>query len=236
MRHNIFEMQFSSGFRYAILAIAALSAHAQTAGGNAPEHPPGTPKAASIRENIGIPPRSGPADYPAQAKAGNVTLAAEFAEHGIPTPEGVLTSDNYVVVELAVFGPEGTRLPISFSDFSLRVNGKKNGVQAEPFERAGASAMDPEWIPPEKPEKSSSTSINGGGGGSGANAPPPRPPAELRRAWAKRVMQAAWAEGERPLPRAGLLYFPYGGKAKGIHSLELIYSGAAGKATLNLMP
>jgi hypothetical protein len=65
---------------------------------------------------------------------------------------------------------------------------------------------------------------------------PPGPPAELRRAWAKRVMQAAWAEGERPLPRAGLLYFPYGGKAKGIHSLELIYSGEAGKATLNLMP
>ena len=50
------------------------------------------------------------------------------------------------------------------------------------------------------------------------------------------MMQAAWAEGERPLPRAGLLYFPYGGKAKGIHSLELIYSGGAGKATLNLMP
>ena len=235
VRHNIFEMQFSSGFRYAILAIAALSAHAQTAEVKGPEHPAGSPKAATIRENIGLPPRSGAADYPAQARVGKVTIAAEFAGHGIPTTDGVLSSDNYVVVELAVFGPEGTRLPVSFSDFSLRVNGKKNGVQAEPFERAGASAKDPEWIPPEKPEKASSTSI-GGGGRNESNAPPPGPPAELRRAWAKRVMQAAWAEGERPLPRAGLLYFPYGGQAKGIHSLELIYSGEAGKATLNLMP
>jgi len=234
MSNNTSEMQFSSGFRYAILAIAALWLHAQTANVNAPEHPASIPKAANIRGNIGIPPRSGPSDYPAQAKVGEVTIAAEFDEHGIPTPEGVLSLDNYVVVELAVFGPQGTRLPVSFSNFSLRVNGKKNPVQAEPFERAGASAKDPEWAPPEKPEKSSSTSI--GGGRNDTSAPPPSPPAELRRAWAKRVMQAAWAEGERPLPRGGLLYFPYGGKAKGIHSLELIYSGEAGKTTLNLMP
>src|SRR6516164_187137 len=142
-------MQFSSGFLYAIFAIAALSLHAQTA----PEHPASMPKAAT-RENIGIPPRSGPSDYPAQAKVGKVTIAAEFGEHGIPTPEGALSSDNYVVVELAVFGPQGTRLPVSFSDFSLRINGKKNPVQAESFERAGASVKDPEWAPSEKPEKS----------------------------------------------------------------------------------
>lgn len=223
-------MQFSSGTRYAIFAIAAaLSLHAQTAPVNAPQRP------ASILENVGIPPRNAPTDYAAQAKVGNVTIAADFDEHGIPTPDGLLSTENYVVVELAVFGPQGTRVPISFSDFSLRVNGKKNPIQAEPFERAGASVKDPEWAPPEKPEKSSSTSINGGGGNEPA-APPPGPPAELRRAWAKRVMKSAWAEGERPLPRAGFLYFPYGGKGKGIRSLELIYSGAAGKARLNLMP
>ena len=76
MRNNTLEMQFSSGLRYAILAIAALSLHAQTAEVNAPEHPAGIPKAATIRENIGIPPRSGPSDYPAQAKVGKVTIAA----------------------------------------------------------------------------------------------------------------------------------------------------------------
>jgi hypothetical protein len=33
---------------------------------------------------------------------------------------------------------------------------------------------------------------------------------------------------------AGLIYFSYGGNTKGIHSIELIYSGAAGKASLTL--
>jgi hypothetical protein len=42
--------------------------------------------------------------------------------------------------------------------------------------------------------------------------------------------------GDRTLPEAGLLYFKYRGKEKGIHSLELIYSGAAGQATIPLHP
>jgi hypothetical protein len=224
-------MQLS--LRYAILAIAALSVHAQTAE-NAPGRPANVARPATLRENTGLPPRAAASDYPAHAKVGTVTMAAEFTEHGIPTAEAPLTSESYVAVEVAIYGPEGTRLPVSYSDFSLRINGKKKAIQAEPFERVGTSVKDPEWTPPEKPEKSSSTSIGGGGGDS--SAPPPRPPAELRRAWAKRVMQAALAEGERPLPRAGLLYFSYGGKAKGIRSLELVYEGSAGKATLKLTP
>jgi hypothetical protein len=42
------------------------------------------------------------------------------------------------------------------------------------------------------------------------------------------------AEGDRPLPQAGLLFFPYRGKEDHIHSVELDYTGAAGKATLVL--
>jgi len=33
-----------------------------------------------------------------------------------------------------------------------------------------------------------------------------------------------------------LLFFEYRGKVQGIHSMELIYAGAAGKATLALQP
>jgi hypothetical protein len=32
------------------------------------------------------------------------------------------------------------------------------------------------------------------------------------------------------------LYFRYGGKASGIHSIELMYAGPSGKATLELQP
>jgi hypothetical protein len=195
----------------------------------------------TINEPQGLPPRTAPSDYPAQAKMGAITLAGEFAGHGVPTPDGPLSSDSYVVVEVAFFGPAGTRLAISFNDFSLRINGKKNATPGEPYERVGTSVKDPEWAPPEKPEKGGGGGIlsSGGGGGGGGNdtsKEPPRPPAELRRAWAQRVKKAALADGERALPQDGLLYFSYGGNAKSIRSLELIYAGAAGKATLTLHP
>jgi len=193
----------------------------------------------TINEPQGLPPRTAPSDYPVQAKIGAITLAAEFAGHGIPTPDGPLSTDGYVVVEVAFFGQPGARLPISFNDFSLRVNGKKNATFGESWERVGASAKDPEWAPPEKPEKGGGGSILSGGGGGGGNdtsKEPPRPPAELRRAWAQRVKKAALADGDRALPQDGLLYFSYGGNVKNIRSLELIYAGTAGKATLNLQP
>ena len=53
---------------------------------------------------------------------------------------------------------------------------------------------------------------------------------------AQRVQKATLPEGDRALPQAGLIYFQYRGEAKGIHSVELIYDGPAGKATLALQP
>jgi hypothetical protein len=232
-------MRLSLTFRNLSLGLLAATVWAQT-----PSLPPAEPStdtervAGTINEPQGLPPRTSPADYPAQAKLGATTLAAEFAGHGIPTAAGPLSTDSYIVVEVAFFGPPGTRLPISFNDFSLRINKKKNATPSESYERVGTSAKDPEWEPPEKPEKSSGGIFTGGGGGGADNSSkePPRPPAELRRAWAQRVKKAALADGDRALPQDGLLYFPYGGNVKNIRSLDLIYAGAAGKATLALHP
>ena len=46
-----------------------------------------TPQSKDARpgEAQGLPPRVAPTDYQAQAKAGEVTIAAEFAGHGVPT-------------------------------------------------------------------------------------------------------------------------------------------------------
>jgi hypothetical protein len=188
----------------------------------------------TINEPQGLPPRTSPADYQAQTSLGAITLAADFAGHGIPTADGPLSNDDYVVVEVAFFGSPGTRLPISFNDFSLRINNKKNPTPSESYERVGASVKDPEWAPPEKPEKGGNGIL--GGGGNDSSKEPPRPPAELRRAWSQRVRKAALANGERTLPQAGLLYFSYSGKLNGVRSLELTYAGPAGKATLDLHP
>jgi hypothetical protein len=47
-------------------------------------------------------------------------------------------------------------------------------------------------------------------------------------------MKAALLEGDRALPQAGLLFFQYRGKRESIKSVELIYQGPAGNATLTL--
>jgi len=59
-------------------------------------------------------------------------------------------------------------------------------------------------------------------------------PIELRRNWQQRIQRAAIAEGDRALPQAGLLFFQHRGKTENIRSLELIYTGAAGEATISL--
>src|SRR5687768_14855364 len=81
----------------------------------------------------GIPPRATPGDYQSQAQAGTVTIAAEFTGHSVPTFEGPLTTEDYVAVETALFGPAGAQIKIAAADFSLRVNGKKTPLPSQPY-------------------------------------------------------------------------------------------------------
>ncbi len=186
----------------------------------------------------GMPPRAAPSEYQTQAQAGAVTIAAEFLGHAVPTPEQTVSAEDYVVVEAGLYGPPGARTVLSRDDFSLRINAKKNPSPSEPYELVFKSLKDPEWQPPEPPESKSKGGLSGGGGGQGDNpAPlPPKMPFELRRAMELHVQRAAMQEGDRALPQAGLLFFAYRGKTQSIKSIELIYSGAAGKATLTLQP
>ncbi len=194
------------------------------------------PGGAAPVEAKGLPPRAAPTDYQSRGKAGNVTIAAEFKGHAIPTEEATLKSEEYIVVEVGLYGPAGERLTISFDNFSLRLNGKKDVLPSVPFGLVLATVKDPEWQPP-KSESKPKTSF-GGSGQPGESEPyrEPKVPLELQRAMGKRVQKATLAEGDRALPQAGLLYFQYRGKTQKIHSVELIYSGPAGQATIPLQP
>src|ERR1019366_450229 len=108
-------------------------------------------KDAPTNETKGLPPRLAPTDYQAQAHAGTVTIAADFVEHGIPTPQGVFSTEDYVVVEAGLYGPAEARLKLSANDFSLRINGKKVPLPSQPFGLVFSSAKDPSWEPPEAP-------------------------------------------------------------------------------------
>jgi hypothetical protein len=225
----------SSGTLIAALCLCGYRAHAQEAAPAAPQ---------VVKEQVkkeGMPPRATPGDYQAQAKAATVTIAAEFKGHFVPTPDGLLSTDDYVVVEVALFGPADARLKLSFEDFSLRLNGKKTPEPSQSDVVVFKSVKDPEWEPPDKDkeEKAGKTSMSSGGGGRGAPAdagPPPvvHPPLPLQRSWEHRVEKVSLMEGERPLPQAGLIFFRYGGKTKNLRSIELIYNGAGGKAILAL--
>ncbi len=190
----------------------------------------------------GMPPRVAATEYQAQAKAGSVSIGAEFMGHSVPTPEHTFSTEDYVVVEAGLFGPAGAHTMLSRDDFSLRINGKKAAMPSVPYEVVFHSLKDPEWQPPKTDDaKESKSSLTTGGGGltGGGGQPPPVPPKmpfPLRRAMEQQVQSSAMEIGDRPLPQAGLLFFRYPGKADGIKSLELVYSGAAGNATLELQP
>jgi hypothetical protein len=222
-----------AGVRLNVVLTAALCLCAQE---------PTTPgKDARAKETQGLPPRVAPTEYQAQARAGAVTIAADFVGHSVPTAQGTLSTEEFVVVELGLFGPPEARVQISLDDFSLRINGKKAPLRSQPYGLVVSSLKDPEWAPPEAAPTKSKTSIGGGGGGGGredANSPPPvvHIPIEVQRAMAQRTQKASLALGDRGLPQAGLLFFQYRGKTQSINSIELIYGGSAGKASLTLQP
>jgi hypothetical protein len=199
---------------------------------------PAEPKSAPTTEAKGLPPRAAPTDYAAHAQAGAVTIAADFTGHSVPVPEGPLSTEDYVTIEVALYGPAEAKTTLSIDDFTLRLNGKKTALASQPTEFVSRNLKDPEWVPPDQGEsKKSKGGLSSGGGGQ--NDPPPvtpRMPPELRRAMAQHVQKASLPVGDRALPQAGLIFFEYRGKMQALRSIELIYSGAAGKATLALQP
>ncbi|HEY1213892.1 MAG TPA: hypothetical protein VGE93_09710, partial [Bryobacteraceae bacterium] len=117
---------------------------------------------------------------------------------------------------------------------SLQINDKKPSP-AVTFVVVASSLKDPEWVPPDQPKAKSKTSF-GGGGGEDAAKLPPKVPVELRRKMTQYIEVNSLPEGEHALPQAGLLFFPYRSKTQNIHSIELIYTGPAGKAKVALQP
>lgn len=209
----------------------ALAAQTQPAGQ--------TPQVAPIApgSNKGLPPRASASEFQARSKVGDITIGAEFAGHSVPTVQMTLKSDDYVVVEVGLYGGPDAHASLSHGEFSLRINGRKAPIASQEYSAIFESLMDPEWAPPDSKDKSSKTSL-GGGGGDQSNGPPPpvHPPFALKRGWQLETQKSALPEGDRQLPVDGLLFFRYGGKEKGIDTVELIYQGPAGSVTIPLHP
>src|SRR5580698_1388485 len=73
---------------------------------------------------VGLPPRAAPTDYQFRTQSGMLTMCAEFMGHGVPTEVGgPYSTENYVVMEAALYGAPGAKIQLSYKDFSLRING-----------------------------------------------------------------------------------------------------------------
>jgi hypothetical protein len=224
---------FQSRRRGVLAAIAAVAFCPCIFGQNAPASDAPKPDARA-REARGLPPRAAPTEYQAHAQAGSITIAAEFDGHSVPDPQSALSTEDYVVVEVALFGPPEGHLQLSSQDFSLRINGKKMPLPAQGYAAVFKSLKDPTWAPPVPVEPKSKGGITTGGQSDGGGPPPVvHIPIEVERAMQQRVQKASLPEGDRMLPAAGLIFFDHRGKS---NSVELIYSGPAGKATLTLQP
>jgi hypothetical protein len=196
-----------------------------------------TPSKEAQIEAKGLPPRTAPADYQAQAQAGTVTIAAEFKGHAVPTLQGPLSTEDYVVIETGLFGPPGARIRLSIDDFAIRINGKKTPLPSQPYGRVLKSLKDPELEPPAKAASKSKTGFGGGDvDEDGASPAPVKIPIGVQRAMLQRVQQASLPQGDRSLPQAGIIFFECRERTQSIHSVELIYTGPDGKATLTLQP
>src|SRR3954466_6843386 len=81
----------------------------------------------------GLPPRTAPTEDQVVGKAGDVTLAADFLRHSVPPGQGARSTEEYVGVGLGMSGPPEAKTTISLDDFSLRINGKKTILKAQPY-------------------------------------------------------------------------------------------------------
>jgi hypothetical protein len=210
----------------------------------------------------GLTPRTSPADYPAHTTLDKgFILAAENLLHSVPTPNGALVANDYLVIEAAVFapasGPAKQRIDLTPGNFSLRIDTGKSSkmmLHADSPGNVAASIKYADWT--QRPEASVSGGVGNAGGTIGTQTPVGRFPGDpsVRQPYPspvpqdnpggidkeppmpidERIQRASLPQGEHVPPFAGLLFFQFRGKTKSIKSIELVYEGPAGQVTLKL--
>jgi hypothetical protein len=177
-------------------------------------------------------PRADASKYDVQGALGDFTIGADYLVHSIPASSGFIIADDYLIVEAALFGPRLTTIKLSLTDFELRITSTSNKVgpstiEARPptfgtsFAATRRAPGDPNRPPPRPTPTRVPTSIDNSGIEREAQLP-----------LDQQIDQASLPAGEHKVPVSGALFFPFKGKTTSIKSLELIYTGPAGKVTL----
>jgi hypothetical protein len=196
----------------------------------------------SAYAQYGTTPKPKPADYPVQARAGDLTIAAEYLLHSLPTPNQSFVVPEHLVIEIAVYPSRPQPFEISSGMFTLRVNGKKDELHAQAPEMVAASLKYSDWNSRRNLQVGAGPVIFGGPQATerfpGDRRPtenrlpqPPKAPTETPggverpepETAAEAVVESAFPDGKATGPVSGYLYFEFKKKPKSIKSLELIY-------------
>ena len=207
----------------------------------------------------GIEPRDEAAAYPVHVELKGISVGAEFLVHSVSGRGKTFAVDGYLVVEVAIFPAHGKEILVNAGNFSLRLNGKKKNVlMPQTPGMVAASLKYPDWQDRPRVEAGAGVGDIGvlvGGPADRERFPgdprpgqrrlpaPPRAPVPEDPSGSEKpepvradelVLEAALPEGERKSAAAGYLYFAYRGKTKSVRSVDLLYSGPEGPATLRL--
>ena len=180
-------------------------------------------------------------EFPVHAALNDADAAADFMVRLISYGRESFITDNFLVVEVAIFPHTGKVYDVRTNQFSLRVNGKKEALFAQSPGMVIASVKYPDW----QTQPGGVGDIGAGGGGVGIGQPAPerfpgdprarripRPGTgqddseaqalkEPRMSPSEVITRSAIPEGPRKTPVSGYLFFPWRGNPAKLKSVEL---------------
>jgi len=223
-----------------------------------------TKQVQSARAQQGTVPRPDVAAYPAHVQGDTFAIGAEYLAHTFSGGGQAFFTPHYLVVDVAFYPAPGNRIEVAAGRFTLHINGKR-GILAQPPGFVAADLKYPDWEQQRTVEASVETVGADGTPERGVSIgrprtekrfpddprpaqsrlpPLPRAPDPQQSAGIERqpvasadevAVDAALIEDPTKAPTSGYLYFPFKGKLKSIHSLELRYQQGAGNLVVRLM-
>ena len=205
-----------------------------------------------LSADIGLTPRPLPEDFPVHQETARARIGAEFMVHSFGRDSERYVNEDFLTVEVGVYPIERNPTLISAGQFTLRVNGKKEVLRSVAPSVVASSLKYNDWE-----QRVTLDGQSGPGSTTGSSQSGPRFPGDNRSnqgrlpappqvsqdstlaqpahvAPSVLLKEVALQEGEHKFPSGGYLYFPYRGKIKSIHSLDLVYDNGSESITLRL--
>ena len=193
-------------------------------------------------------PHAKPSDYQVHTRLQDLTLAADFLGHSFSGPSGMFATEDYLVIDVALYPDRNTTLAVAHSHFTLRLNGKKVPLMTQPAQFVAASLKYEDWTL--RPTLTATAGVGDAGVILGRpesrerfpgdprpqqrrlpnppSAPTPEDRSGIDRAPppnpAEICVEQSLPEAEITGPLRGYIYFPFRGNLKSIRKAELLYS------------